>query len=552
MNSASDIFLSYNREDQAVAKRFAEAFEAAGLSVWWDVTLRSGDAYDAVTEDALRNAKAVVVLWSPRSVRSRWVRAEASIADENDTLAPAKIEACDLPVMFRLTQTADLRHWRGEKSDPAWRTFLADVRRLVGGEPPQNAAQQPSLAPARSAYWKRTSLAVLPVVNRSRLPEDDDFADDMTEDLTVALSGSPWVHIIAASATAAYRKGARDLRQIGRDLGAHYLLESNVRRMGPSLRVTAQLVEAESCDILWAGKFERNLAELASRQEDLVKEVVGQLGAQVLRFEMDHALNRPGQDSAWEARMRSLSHARRATRSGWEATLAEARSVVDANPDDGTACAGLAAAQAQCLHHSGGSDPEMVKDILENIRRARKLAPDNPQALSAIASALSGLGRLREAVSPAQRAIDLDPNYPQARMALGAILLGLNRPDEALQQLDAAEQLAPNTWWVYYCALYRSVAHQRAGRLEQALAEAERAARLLVAPEGLTQNMLCLAIANRWSEALDTLQRLRDLEPETSLGQIENYVRYLYAGSQTSDYLEIAGKLWDEVECERP
>jgi TolB-like protein len=389
-------------------------------------------------------------------------------------------------------------------------------------------------------------------VNRSRLPEDDDFADDMTEDLTVALSGSPWVHVIAASATAVYRKGALDLRQIGRDLGAHYLLESNVRRIGYSLRVTAQLVESESCDILWAGKFDRPLAELASRQEELVTEVVGQLGAQVLRFEMDHALNRPGQDSAWEARMRSLSHARRATRSGWEATLAEARRVVDANPDDGTACAGLAAAQSQFLHHSGGSDPEMVKDILENIRRARKLAPDSPPALSAMASALSGLGRLNEAVSPAQRAIDLDPNYPQARMALGAILLRLNRPNEALLQLDAAEQLAPNTWWVYYCALYRSVAHQQAGRLEQALAEAERAARLLVAPEGLTQNMLCLAIANRWSEALDTLHRLRDLEPETSLAQIENYVRYLYAGSQTSDYLEIARKLWDEVESERP
>ena len=78
-----DIFLSYNREDQAVAKRFAEGFEAAGLSVWWDVTLRSGEAYDAVTEDALRTAKAVVVLWSPRSAVSRWVlsRSRSSVSN---------------------------------------------------------------------------------------------------------------------------------------------------------------------------------------------------------------------------------------------------------------------------------------------------------------------------------------------------------------------------------------------------------------------------------------------------------------------------------------
>ena len=66
-----EIFLSYNREDAAVARRFADAFAREGLNVWWDATLRSGEAYDEVTEAALRGAKAVVVLWSPRSVVSR-------------------------------------------------------------------------------------------------------------------------------------------------------------------------------------------------------------------------------------------------------------------------------------------------------------------------------------------------------------------------------------------------------------------------------------------------------------------------------------------------
>src|SRR5258708_108705 len=122
-----DIFLSYNREDQAAAKWFAEGFEGAGLSVWWDVTLRSGEAYDTVTETALREARAVVVLWSPRSVVSRWVRSEATQADRNRTLVPARIEACELPIMFELTQTADLTHWQGEAGDLAWRAFLGDV-----------------------------------------------------------------------------------------------------------------------------------------------------------------------------------------------------------------------------------------------------------------------------------------------------------------------------------------------------------------------------------------------------------------------------------------
>jgi hypothetical protein len=127
----ADIFLSYTREDQATAQRFAEGFEAQDLSVWWDATLRSGEAYDTVTEEALRTAKAVVVLWSKRSVLSRWVRAEATLAHRNRTLVPAMIEPCERPIMFELTQTADLSHWSGATSDPAWRAFLVDVRRFV-------------------------------------------------------------------------------------------------------------------------------------------------------------------------------------------------------------------------------------------------------------------------------------------------------------------------------------------------------------------------------------------------------------------------------------
>jgi len=127
----SDIFLSYNREDQAIARRFAVAFEREGFSVWWDATLHSGEAYDQVTEKALEEARAVVVLWSKKSVDSRWVRAEATTADRNGTLVPVMIEACRRPIMFELTHTADLSNWKGDANDPLWRAYVADVRRFV-------------------------------------------------------------------------------------------------------------------------------------------------------------------------------------------------------------------------------------------------------------------------------------------------------------------------------------------------------------------------------------------------------------------------------------
>lgn len=127
----SDIFLSYSRDDQAVARRFAEGFANAGLSVWWDVTLASGVDYDTATEQALRGAKAVVVLWSNKSVASRWVRTEATIALQSKTFVPVNVEPCQRPIMFELAHTADLCHWQGDASDPVWITLLSDVQQLV-------------------------------------------------------------------------------------------------------------------------------------------------------------------------------------------------------------------------------------------------------------------------------------------------------------------------------------------------------------------------------------------------------------------------------------
>jgi eukaryotic-like serine/threonine-protein kinase len=126
-----DIFVSYSREDQAVARRYAEGFESQGFSVWWDQALTPGEAFDQVTERALEESRAVVVLWSKTSVNSRWVRAEATQANANGQLMPVMIEPCRRPIMFELTHTADLSQWQGELDDPAWQTLVAGVRRVV-------------------------------------------------------------------------------------------------------------------------------------------------------------------------------------------------------------------------------------------------------------------------------------------------------------------------------------------------------------------------------------------------------------------------------------
>jgi hypothetical protein len=143
--SATDVFISYARADRPIAQLFAEALIEEGFNVWWDASLHSGETFDEVIEQRLRDAKAVVVLWSPRSVASRWVRAEATLADRRNTLIPVIIEPCDRPIVFELTHTADLCHWHGDRSDIYWRIFINDVGQLVRTSQGQvdSGAQQP-------------------------------------------------------------------------------------------------------------------------------------------------------------------------------------------------------------------------------------------------------------------------------------------------------------------------------------------------------------------------------------------------------------------------
>jgi TolB-like protein len=546
-----DIFLSYSREDQATAQRFAEAFEAEGFSVWWDVTLRSGEAYDQVTEEALEAARAVVVLWSKKSVVSRWVRAEATLADRNGTLVPAMIEPCKRPIMFELTQTADLCQWNGDGAAPVWRAFLADVRRRIEGAAPQALAPQPSTQAARppASQSARPSLAVLPLINRSGRV-DEAFADGMVEDLTAALSGSPWMKVVAARATAMYRNAATDLRQIGRDLGVRYLLEGNVRRVGEDLRVTAQLVEAESGNILWTQRFDRPLVEVSALQDDLVAEVAAHLHEQVHRIEMDQALKKPGTISAWEAAMRADAFSGHATRAGFEASIAEHKRVLEMAPDDPEALARLVAGQGQLWRLRGG-DPELAREIHSNVRRLRAADPHNPLVLNCIASALGSLGDLQNALPLAERAVAMNPHFEVARIVLASILIRLGRLDSGLAELDAAERVAPNNIWTYRTSLLRSIALLRAGRLQEALGAAERSARLLPAPEACIQSALCFALSNSWDLASDAFHRLRDMEPEMSCALAASLVHDFYGGADKVDeYVAIVRRIWDEVSGE--
>jgi formylglycine-generating enzyme required for sulfatase activity len=128
----SDIFISYKREEQAMARNLANALESEGWSVWWDPKLRAGEHFDDVIEKALNEAKCVIVMWSKLSVNSEYIKAEATEALEQKKLVPVKIENVNLPFRFKRVQTPSLLDWDGSRDSPDFRKFVDDVSAILG------------------------------------------------------------------------------------------------------------------------------------------------------------------------------------------------------------------------------------------------------------------------------------------------------------------------------------------------------------------------------------------------------------------------------------
>jgi TIR domain len=123
----SDIFISYKREEQATARKLADALESEGWTVWWDPELRAGEHFDEVIEKALNEAKCVIVMWSKRAVQSRYIKAEATYALDYGKLVPVAIEDVTLPFRFRGVHTLSLHGWDGSKDFSEYRRLVEDI-----------------------------------------------------------------------------------------------------------------------------------------------------------------------------------------------------------------------------------------------------------------------------------------------------------------------------------------------------------------------------------------------------------------------------------------
>jgi len=146
----ADVFISYKKEEVQTAQRVIRALESEGFSTWWDDRIAPAEHWDETIEREIAASHAVMVLWSPASTKSQWVRSEAQYGLEHKKLLPVLIEPCSPPIAFMLVQAINLTRWDGDTAHNAWRKVTAYLNDIVGGR----AAASPARAEAPREDWR--------------------------------------------------------------------------------------------------------------------------------------------------------------------------------------------------------------------------------------------------------------------------------------------------------------------------------------------------------------------------------------------------------------
>ena len=440
-----DIFLSYTRDDQATARNFAEALAAEGFSVWWDVTLRSGEAYDRVTEKALKEARAVVVLWSKKSVESRWVRAEATLADRNKTLLPAMIEICERPIMFELTQAADLCHWAGNRADKVWLAFVADVKRFVAGE---DAGHVDEAVPRANITGEphRPCICVLPFANMSDDPQQEYFSDGISEDIITDLSKVSALSVISRNSAFTYKGRHVDLPRVARELGVSHILEGSVRKSGGRLRITAQLIDGVTNKHLWAERYDRDLNDIFALQDEISEAIVAALKLKLLPEEKS-AIQQRGTNNIDAYNLYLMARqiylaGNSATSRGNEAVVRHCAGAIKIDENYARAWALMALAQVLQFNNGGSKDSGLAA-----AERALVLDGSLAEAHVARARALINLEDFDAAGDELKTALRLDPDSYEANVSAGLLCRRQNKLTEAIFYFEKGAVLNKDSYF---------------------------------------------------------------------------------------------------------
>jgi len=322
---------------------------------------------------------------------------------------------------------------------------IARPLRVYHVRPGQLADEEMSAAQPPLALPDKPSLAVLPFTNMSGDPEQEFVSDGIAEDVISALSHYPSLFVIARNSTFTYKGRAVDVKQVGRELGVRYVLEGGVRKAGNRIRVTAQLIEAETGNHVWANRYDRDLADIFAVQDEITHALTTALTPAIADAELRRAIRKPPESlDAWAAYQRGLWHLSKANSE--DDTIAQNffRRAIDLDPTFAPGYSALALAQLQAAAiYQKLSLAEAQSSAEALARRAVSLDGADAEARSCLGWALQARGELDGALVEIERALAMSPNLAVAHWQRGATLIFSGQPMKGLDALETCIRLDP-------------------------------------------------------------------------------------------------------------
>ena len=375
-----------------------------------------------------------------------------------------------------------------------------------------------------SAVTSRPSIAVLPFDNLSGDADQEYFADGIAEDLITALSRLRWLFVTARNSTFTYKGKPIEVKQVGREMGVHYVVEGSVRRGGKRVRISVQLIDANSGNHIWAERFDRPLDDLFALQDEITETVAAAIAPELEAVERERAHRKPpGSLDAWEAYQRGMWHLYRYSAEQNATARRLFRRAASLDPHFAAPLAWLA--YALLVSVVFGQSRDSAQDLRAAAASARKaLQLDNKDAVAhmTLGRVLGAWGNVDDAIEELREAITLSPNFAMGHFSLGFELTMSGQFASAVESFEKAIRLSPHdpNVWSMEGGLARSMMAMQ--KYEDALVYARRSALRPNAQFWAHAHLAsCLGHVGRRDEAREAFNKLIKMRPDFSVALVE-------------------------------
>ncbi len=416
---------------------------------------------------------------------------------------------------------ADLGEQRLKGFEQPVKAFAATLKPGQTVPAPETSKPVAGIEPDRRAPADKPSIAVLPFDNMSNDPEQDYFADGIVEDIITALSHIKQWRVVARNSSFVYKGQNVDIRDVAEKLGVRYVLEGSVRKGGNRVRITGQLIDAETGTHVWADHFDGDLEDIFELQDRVTVSVVGAIEPSLRMAEIERSKRKPPHDmDAYDLYLRALPelHAMRPERN--KQALDYLHRATELDPDYALALAHLAWAYEERLTRAWGNYGE--DDKAASIAMARRaMAADRDDALVLVLSGfvLAMIARdYDQGLQAVKRAHEINPNIAFVTFMTGAVMLICDQAEEGLELVEDAIRVSPGDPGVFFFYTSLALAHLCCGRPAEAF-EYSKQAESIYDGWDTTYRVMASALAylDRLDEARIAVDKLLELAPNVTI-----------------------------------